>query len=140
MSHPSAAPDPAPGSGGPKLLTRLRSAVRARHYSARTEESYVGWVRRFVRFHDKRHPATLGEAEVQQFVVYLAERAQVSASTQNQAVAALLFLYEVVLGRPLRLSPTEVVRAKEPRRVPVVLSREEVRAVLAELRGTARLG
>ena len=139
MSHPSAAPDPAPGSGGPKLLTRLRSAVRARHYSARTEESYVGWVRRFVRFHDKRHPATLGEAEVQQFVVYLAERAQVSASTQNQAVAALLFLYEVVLGRPLRLSPTEVVRAKEPRRVPVVLSREEVRAVLAELRGRARL-
>src|SRR5213083_1182041 len=107
MSHPSAAPDPAPGSGGPKLLTRLRSAVRARHYSARTEESYVGWVKRFVRFHDKRHPATLGETEVQEFVVYLAERAQVSASTQNQAVAALLFLYEVVLGRPLRLSPTE---------------------------------
>ena len=62
MSHPSAAPGPAPGSGGPKLLTRLRSAVRARHYSARTEESYVGWVKRFVRFHGKRHPATLGEA------------------------------------------------------------------------------
>jgi integron integrase len=96
-------------------------------------------VKRFVRFHGMRHPATLGEAEVQLFLVHLAERARVSASTQNQAVAALLFLYDAVLGRRLRLSPTEVVRAKEPRRVPVVLSRDEVRAVLAELRGVSKL-
>jgi integron integrase len=133
------APTPAPVSGGPKLLTRLRTAVRARHYSPRTEQSYVGWVKRFVRFHGRRHPAALGEAEVQAFLEDLVERGQVSASTQNQAIAALLFLYEAVLGRRLRLSPTEIVRAKEPRRIPVVMSKEEVRDVLEQLRGTSRM-
>jgi integron integrase len=132
-------PTPAPGPGAPKLLTRLRTAVRARHYSPRTEQSYVGWVKRFVRFHGRRHPAALGEGEVQAFLEDLVERGQVSASTQNQAIAALLFLYEAVLGRRLRLSPTEIVRAKEPRRVPVVMSKEEVRDVLAQLRGTSRM-
>lgn len=132
-------PSPLPPAGAPRLLARLRSAIRARHYSPRTEQSYVGWVRRFVKFHGKRHPATLGEAEVHAFLVHLAEREQVSASTQNQAVAALLFLYEAVIGRRLRLSPTEVIHAKEPRRVPVVLAREEVKLVLNELRGVSRI-
>src|SRR5207253_1741386 len=85
------------------LLGRLRAAVRARHYSPRTEESYVGWVKRFVVFHGRQHPDQLGEAEVRAFLEHLAERVRVSASTQNQAVAALLFLYEAVLGRVVPL-------------------------------------
>ena len=121
------------------LLGRLRAAVRARHYSPRTEESYVGWAKRFVVFHGRRHPDQLGEAEVRAFLEHLAERVRVSASTQNQAVAALLFLYEAVLGRRLAVSPQGIVHAKELQRLPVVLSREEVRAVLAQLRGVARL-
>src|SRR5437870_9097366 len=121
------------------LLGRLRAAVRARHYSPRTEESYVGWVKRFVVFHGRRHPEALGEAEVRAFLDHLADHERVSASTQNQAVAALLFLYEAVLGRRLGVSPQGIVHAKELQRLPVVLSREEVRAVLAQLRGVARL-
>src|SRR3989441_1732565 len=121
------------------LLGRLRAAVRARHYSPRTEESYVGWVKRFVVFHGRQHPDQLGEAEVRAFLEHLAERVGVSASTQNQAVAALLFLYESVLGRRLAVSPHGIVHAKELQRWPVVLSREEARAVLAQLRGVARL-
>jgi len=113
--------------------------VRARHYSPRTEQSYVNWVKRFVVFHGRRHPALLGEVEVQAFLSHLAERRRVSASTYNQALAALLFLYEAVLGRRLRLSPAGVVHAKEPRRLPVVLSRDEVRLVLGELRGVSRI-
>jgi integron integrase len=127
------------GVGPRTLLGRLRAAVRARHYSPRTEESYVGWVRRFVVFHGRRHPAQLGEAEVRAFLEHLAERDGVSAATQNQAVAALLFLYEAVLGRRLALSPDGIVHAKELQRLPVVLSREEVRAAVAQLRGVARL-
>ncbi len=124
---------------GPKLLTLVRRAIRLRHYSRHTEEAYVAWVRRFVRFAGLRHPSELGEAEVRAFLEHLAERDQVSASTQNQAVAALLFLYEAVLGRRLAVSPQGVVHAKELQRLPVVLSREEVRAVLAQLRGVAHL-
>lgn len=132
------------GSPGPAavprtLLGRLRAAVRARHYSSRTEESYAGWVKRFVLFHGRRHPETMGEAHVRAFLDDLAERGRVGASTQNQAVAALLFLYEAVLGRRLAVSPTGVVHAKETQRLPVVLSRDEVRAVLAQLQGIQRL-
>src|SRR6266566_4608612 len=121
------------------LLGRLRAAVRARHYSPRTEESYVGWVKRFVVFHGLRHPDQLGEAEVRAFLEHLAERVRASASTQNQGVAALLFLYEAVLGRRLAVSPQGIVHAKELQRLPAVLSREEVRAVLAQLTGVPRL-
>src|SRR3989441_6567286 len=121
------------------LLGRLRAAVRARHYSPRTEESYVGWVKRFVVFHGRQHPDQLSEAHVRAFLEHLAERDQVSASTQNQALAAVLFLYEAVLGRGLTSSPDGIVHAKELQRLPVVLSRDEVRAVLAQLRGVPRL-
>src|SRR5690349_8630617 len=106
------------------LLGRVRTAVRARHYSPRTEVSYVAWVKRFVVFHGRRHPDELGEAEVRAFLDHLAEHGGVSASTQNQALAALLFLYEAVLGRRLALSPQGIVHAKELHRLPVVLSRE----------------
>src|SRR3989442_1263694 len=135
----SDAPVPVPASGPRTLLGRLRAAVRARHYSPRTEESYVGWVTRLVVVPGRGPPGGLGEAEVRTFLGQLAERGRVSASTQNQAVAALLFLYEAVLGWRLALAPEGIVHAKELRRLPVVLSREEVRAVLAQLRGVSRL-
>jgi integron integrase len=121
-----------------KLLDRVREAIRARHYSLRTEEAYVGWVRRFILFHHKRHPAEMGEPEINQFLTHLAVAENVAASTQNQALSAILFLYEKVLERDLaRL--TGVVRAKKPTRLPVVLSREEVRALLEQMSGTPKL-
>lgn len=123
---------------GPRLLDRVRAAIRTRHYSIRTEEAYVGWIRRFVLFHGKRHPDEMGEAEINAFVSDLATRGRVASSTQTQALSALLFLYREVLGRPVE-SLGDVVRAKRPERLPVVLTREEVRAVLARLDGSPRL-
>src|SRR5437879_6547356 len=123
---------------GPGLLARLRAAIRVRHYSRRTEEAYVGWVRRYVRFCGLRHPAELGERDVERFLTSLAVERGVSGSTQNQAFAALLFLYDAVLGRPLG-SCTGLIRAKGTVRVPVVLSRAEVGAILGEMRGVPAL-
>jgi len=131
-------PRPAPDSAQPRLLDRVREAIRTRHYSRRTERAYAGWIRRFVLFHGKRHPQEMGEAEVTAFLSHLATRRHVSASTQNQALSALLFLYRVVLGRDLGWLD-HLVRAKQPTRVPTVLSRGEVTALLGELDGTARL-
>jgi len=122
----------------PKLLDRVRAAIRARHYSLRTEEAYVGWVRRFILFHHKRHPAEMGESEVNQFLTHLAVAENVAASTQNQALSGLLFLYQEVLGRDLdRIEG--VVRAKKPVRLPVVLTREEVRKLFGAMTGPSRL-
>jgi integron integrase len=129
-ASPSIAAQPAP----PKLLDRLREAIRVRHYSRRTEDAYVLWVRRFIVFHRMRHPRELGAAEVAAFLTWLATARRVAASTQNQALGALLFLYREVLGLPLGRIES-VVRARTPARLPVVLSRAEVRALLAELRG-----
>ena len=89
----------------PKLLDRVRSAIRTRHYSLRTEEAYVGWIRRFIFFHNKRHPADMEEPEINSFLSHLAVKAHVSASTQNQALCALLFLYRHVLGAVADLKP-----------------------------------
>ena len=116
-----------------KLLDRVREEIRTRHYSRRTEEAYVSWIRRFIVFHGKRHPRDLGEVEVSAYVSHLAARG-VSASTQNQALSAVLFLYEVVLGRRLPWME-QIVRAQRPVRLPVVLSRTEVAALLGHLRG-----
>ncbi len=127
-------PAPPPIPTPPRLLDRVREAIRTRHYSRRTEESYVLWIKRFIFFHGKRHPANMGEAEVTQFVTSLAVRGRVSASTQNQALSAILFLYEAVLGRKLEWLQG-IVRAKTTSRLPVVLSREEVRAVIDRLDG-----
>ena len=119
----------------PKLLDRVRAAIRARHYSLRTEEAYVGWVRRFILFHNKRHPAEMGEAEINQFLTNLAVAGNVAASTQNQALAAILFLYQAVLEKDLdRIDG--IVRAKKPKRLPVVLTRDEVRALFGRMSGT----
>ncbi|HXI04044.1 MAG TPA: integron integrase [Candidatus Saccharimonadales bacterium] len=121
-----------------KLLDQVRNALRARHFSARTESSYVGWIRRYILFHGKKHPAGMGPEEISVFLSALATRGRVSASTQNQALSALLFLYKDVLRQPVPWM-SDIIRAKRPKRLPVVLTREEVRRVLDELGGTPRL-
>jgi integron integrase len=118
----------------PRLLDRVRTALRSRHYSVRTEMAYVGWIRRFIIFHGKRHPDRLAEPEIAVFISTLADPGKVAASTQNQALAALLFLYRVVLGRRLAWLG-ELVHAKRPTRLPVVLTRSESRALLDNLAG-----
>jgi len=127
-----------PPTDGGRLIAEVRRAIRARHYSRRTEQAYVRWVREYVRYHSGRHPAELGEADVSRFLTDLAVRRRVSASTQNQAASALLFLYNEVLSRPMRRAG-DVVRAREPVRLPVVLTPEEVRRVLERMEGTNRL-
>ncbi len=119
----------------PKLLDQLRARIRVKHYSIRTEDAYHDWCRRFILFHDKRHPREMGAAEVESFLTHLATERNVSASTQNQAKSALLFLYKEVLGADLPWL-REIVMAKAARRLPVVLTAAEVRALLAELNGT----
>ena len=129
-------PDAPYGPPKPRLLDQVRDAIRTRHYSYRTEEAYVGWIRRYIFFHGKRHPAEMGKAEIAQFLTFLAVDRKVAASTQNQALAAILFLYKEVLGTdPGWLD--DVVRAKRPRRLPVVLTRPEVEALLAVLDGVS---
>jgi integrase len=122
----------------PKLLDQLRTAIRLRHFSSRTEEAYVGWARRFILFHGKRHPKDMGEPEVAAFLTYLAQKRLVSASTQNQALASVLFLYRHVLGRELGELPG-LVWAKRSVHVPVVLTREEVVGVLGQMSGVSWL-
>lgn len=118
----------------PKLLDQLRAALRARHRSRRTEEAYVGWVRRFVRFHRLRHPARMGAEEINRFLTHLAVDRNVSASTQNQAASGLRFLYREVLGRDVDVSGG-IVRAVSTPSLPVVLTRDEVKRVFARLHG-----
>lgn len=116
----------------PRLLDRVRAAVRTRHYSLRTEEAYIHWIKRFILFHGKRHPAEMGGPEVEAFLSDLAVRLNVAANTQNLALSAVLFLYRDVLE--IKLPWLEnVTRAKKPQRLPTVLSRSEVTALLAEL-------
>jgi len=116
----------------PKLLDQVRSAIRTRHYSIRTEEAYVNWIRKFILFHNKRHPAEMGEEEIAQFLNHLATKENVAASTQNQALSGILFLYRTVLDRDIG-EIKDLIWAKRPKKLPVVLSRHEVRAILKEL-------
>ena len=127
------------GAGPPKprLLDRVRQAIRARRYSPRTEKAYVTWIRRFINFFDMRHPDQMGESEISAYISYLATQRKLSASTQGQALSALLFLYRQVLRRKLELM--EIARAKRPVRRPVVLSTKEVEAILGRLHGTTWL-
>ena len=118
----------------PRLLDQVRAACRVRHYSLRTERAYTGWIRRFILANGKRHPREMGGTEVAAFLTDLATRGRVAASTQNQALSALLFLYRAVLEVQLPWLD-DVIRAKRPRRVPVVLSRDEVQRVLGALDG-----
>ena len=118
----------------PRLLAQMREALRSRHYSPRTEQSYCHWVKRFVLFHKLRHPSEMAEPEINAFLTHLPVQEQVSASTQNQALSALLFLYRHVLARPIG-DLGAVVRARRPKRLPVVFTRAEVKAVLGNLIG-----
>ena len=118
----------------PKLLQLVSLTIRARHYSRRTEDSYKRWIKRFILFHGKRHPREMGEAEVTSFLSYLATERHVSASTQNQALNAILFMYRKVLKRDLDWLDG-IVRAKKPRRLPVVLTHDEVQEILRCMRG-----
>ncbi|MEW6414559.1 MAG: integron integrase [Pseudomonadota bacterium] len=121
--------------GPPKLLDQVRDKIRVKHYSIRTETQYLQWIRRFILFHGKRHPREMSAPEVEAFLSHLATVGNVSASTQNQALSALLFLYREVLDIDLPWMDT-MVRAKKPRRLPVVLSRAEVARVLERMDGT----
>jgi integron integrase len=125
-------------SSKPRFLDQVRNAIRVRHMSIRTEEAYVGWIRRFIVFHGKKHPSMMGVDEVNAYLTHLAVNDKVSASTQKQALSAILFMYRVVLEEPLA-RVGDIVRAPERRRLPVVLAREEVRAVLGRMRGVPRL-
>ena len=118
----------------PKLLDQVRQQIRLRNYSIRTERVYAEWIKRFMRFHAYRHPAEMGAAEIEAYLTHLAVKRDVSASTQNQALAALLFLYKQVLKQELPWLDN-VVRAKRPQHMPVVLTRDEVQRVLARLSG-----
>ena len=121
----------------PGLIQRYREELQARHYARRTVATYEQWLRRFLQFHQMRHPREMGSAEVNNFLTHLAVERQVSASTQNQALSALLFLYRELLERDLDLEG--LVRARKPRRLPVVLTEEEVRSVLQRLEGSEAL-
>jgi len=118
----------------PKLLELFREAMRVRHYSKRTEDTYCTWVRRFVHFHKLRHPKDMGEPQINAFLTHLAVKEKVSSSTQNQALSALLFLYRYVIGKETG-DLGDVIRARKPVRLPVVLTRKEVKALLAQLSG-----
>jgi integron integrase len=127
-----------PSTHKPKLLDQVRDVIRRRHYSIRTEQAYVDWIKRFIIFHDKRHPSEMAEEEVAQFLTHLARDLNVAPSTQNQALSALLFLYKEVLNHEIGWLE-KVERAKKPPKLPVVLSRTEVKRVFAYLHGTPKL-
>jgi integron integrase len=123
-----------PDKSAPRLYDRIVEVMRVRHYSRRTEEAYLHWIRRYIEFHARRHPRQLAEGDVNRFLTHLAVKEHVAASTQNQALSAILFLYEHVLEQPLdRIEG--VVRARRPKRLPVVLTVDEVSRVMAHLSG-----
>lgn len=135
---PDAAAEAPADARRPRLLAEVRRACRARQFSDRTAEAYTAWVRRFVRFHGTRHPAELGGSDVESFLIHLANERRASSSTQSQAASALLFLYREVLGKPIA-APHGVLRPHRQRRLPIVLSRGEVRAVLDHMTGPRQL-
>jgi len=119
----------------PKLLDQVQELLRIKHYALRTEEAYVDWIRRFILFHNKRHPRDMGTPEIRAFLAHLATEGNVAASTQNQALAAILFLYRELLHQELDPLDLDAIRAQKPKRLPTVLTRTEVQKVLALLTG-----
>ena len=130
--------NPSPANKDKKLLDQLRDAIRAKHYSYRTEQTYLDWCKRYILYHQKRHPAEMGVPEIQEYITYLATDQQVAASTQNQALSAILFLYRHVLLREIEF-PTDILRAKKPGRLPTVLTKAEVLTILRGMNGTPKL-
>jgi integron integrase len=125
-------------SNPPKLLDQVRQILRTKHYSYRTEQTYIDWIKRFILFHHKRHPRDMGSDEVQAYITYLANERHVAASTQNQALSAIMFLYKYVLQQELDL-PTEILRPGRPVRLPTVLSHPEAMAVISRMKGAPKL-
>jgi integron integrase len=138
MASMSAILSPAQTADKPKLLDQVRDVIRRKHFSIRTEQTYVDWIKRYIFFHGKRHPNEMAEAEITAFLTHLARAGKVAASTQNQALSALLFLYREVLQQNIGWLD-QVERAKRPARLPVVLTKDEVRRLFAHLHGTNRL-
>ena len=137
MAHPNSS-DKSTTTKSPKLLDQVRDRLRVKHYSLRTEQSYVGWIKRYIFFHGKRHPKDMGAEEIEAFLTHLAVAGKVAASTQNLAKSALLFLYREVLEIQLPWLDN-ITQAKTPKRLPVVLTVSEVQAVLSRLSGTHAL-
>jgi len=131
MSHTQQAPK--------KLLDQVRDALRTQHYAYRTEKSYLQWIRRYILFHNKRHPKEMGLPEIEKFLTHLAVDENVAASTQNQALSALLFLYRETLNIEIPGTSLKIVRARKPKRLPVVLTRTEIQKVLGILEGRSQL-
>ena len=127
-----------PSLNKPKLLDQVREVIRRKHYSIRTEQAYLDWIKRFILFHHKRHPREMGESEITAFLTHLAVKGNVAAATQNQALSALLFLYRNVLEQEIGWLE-HVERAKKPARLPVVLTRQEIRRIFSHLQGTPKL-
>jgi integron integrase len=140
MTPPLETPSPqTPQNGKPrKLLEQVSDALRTKHYSYRTEQTYVDWIRRYILFHNKRHPKEMGEKEIREFIAYLAIERKVAASTQNQALSAILFLYRVVLQTAIQLPP-DLIHISRPKRLPVVLSHDEAMSVINQMHGVTRL-
>jgi len=124
---------------GKKLLDQVRDQIRVRHYSIKTEKSYVGWIKRYIYYHKLRHPAEMGKREIEQFLTHLAVERNVSPTTQNQAFNALLFLYEHVLGISMKGQNIQALRAAQKKRIPTVLTREETQSVISHLSGVYQL-
>ena len=122
----------------PKLLEQVRESIRTKHYSYRTEKTYVDWIKRFILFHGKRHPKEMGAEEVQKYIIYLANERQVASSTQNQALSAITFLYKYVLQKEIAL-PADIIRPNRPERLPTVLSHQEAMSVIQRMDGTTKL-
>ncbi len=126
--------NPEIGIGQPKLLDQVRDRIRTKHYSIRTEQTYIDWIKRFILFHDKRHPAEMGEKEITAFLTHLAVNRKVAASTQNQALSAIVFLYREIIQKELG-EFENLIWAKKPSRLPVVFTQDEVKKILTQLEG-----
>ena len=126
--------DNLPYEQSPRLLDRVRNVIRCKHYSIRTEQSYVDWIKRYIYFHNKRHPKDMGESHISDFLTYLAVKKKVASSTQNQAMCALVFLYREVLKKDIG-DFEGLIRAKKTQKLPVVFTREEVKQILLQLNG-----
>jgi len=133
-NYPAAAEAPQ----GKKLMEQVSDALRTKHYSYRTEQTYMDWIKRYILFHNKRHPKDMGEQEIRQFIVHLAAERKVAASTQNQATSAILFLYRTVLKQDITLPP-DLSNTARPKRLPTVLTHEEAMKIIAHMRGVTRL-
>src|SRR6266540_6048179 len=135
----SSSPNVPPAGKAKKLLDQYSEFLRNRHYSLRTEKTYIGWVRQYILYHKKRHPREMGVAEINDFITYLVNQKTVAASTQNQAISAILFLYRNVLNIQLDETALIPIRPTKPKRVPTVLSRDEAKKVIANMDGIYKL-